>query len=633
MEEAKKLNLNEAQYVNHLCQYVKNFSTHVLFHSELSRLVPDNPLNAKPTEWIKKSEASHLKEVLQKFSNNEYWLIQSAEQTFYTKIQMPDDGLTEQLYKKTKDYTFSIMLGLIFNNEINNIEMYCDANIRKILETSFIETIEWINSDLSDFNEYYTSLLIEKLVSRKELSPDEIFRFVNCICYEIYINYDKIDLYDSQLFNPATIPEKAIEINLVNKASPGILITTSSSGGCHKTIAANVHKELQEQKINSGVLNTSILTENDVLKRFIGISHSQLYPIVHQQNGLAGYRKKLVELNDFLYMFDPDDRPFMTRSAINMVKKSFSINTMYVTSHHKFDMRFLPSGARVFYQICDYGSLPEAILNMANTVTNYAPNSKLKFIIPDQSISLEDNKKPSKDRSSKEFTINTLFPTNVLTEAVANELFQKTIDEQGLRKDDKVIRCVISMGGYGCGNLIQKYLQEIIMQYSIQNRNEPFEVCVICGNNEELKNALKKEYGEGGLLLGKNISIKILGFIPNKQYISLAMHSVPIIKPGGGTSSECIQNKISAMIHLDPDHPWEGANADAMIKRGLGKVIQTETLLEDIFRMHDKLKEKKRPTPSLLKVSDIFKRLTNKNTTKKAANSPSFSTNKKGQTT
>jgi hypothetical protein len=586
--KAIDLKLEGQEFIDFLCRNVPHLSDHIITTTQFAALVPSNPTTASQKEW-ETIGSQKINDVLQEIESGNIWLIQAKDNNYHSTDNFNDpDNLDKKIYQKTGDYSLAVLVTQCFNETLQEFPGILQHYQPLDLTGSLINSMEWLNANVGDFNELYKQLLIAS--KGRDNLPDEIYHFIDAFSNKIHKAFSSIHDIDEKMYGKQQIPDGAIDIKLGMPDQKGVVITTSSSGGCHKTIAANVAKELHEVGVNATIINESTLTKNDVLTQVTGISFAQLYPIVHQQNGMADYRNKLRDLNQAISTYMPDNRPALLRQAIKTVEEKYPIDSMYVTSHYAHNLRFLPEGAKIFYQVCDYGAIPSGLEPLANTAARYLPDTTLRFIVPSDSTRLIEAKITA-DKTFKKLSLPSVYPTAILNAEELKKTFDKTVNDFGLSQNPDINRCTIAMGGCGCADLITQYVEKLISEYQQNSEaQDPLEIAVVCGNNSDLVKALNEIYSR--IELPQNLTIKILGMVPNQQFIALANHSALITKPGGGTVSECIQNNVSALVHYDPKHPWEEGNVIELEKTHHGKrIIDSSSVLKDVMDICTSLKK------------------------------------------
>ena len=114
---------------------------------------------------------------------------------------------------------------------------------------------------------------------------------------------------------------------------------------------------------------------------------------------------------------------------------------------------------------------------------------------------------------------------------------------------------------------------------------KPAEIVVVCGRNEELKEALEK------LAVTDRHRVKILGFTKEVDQL-MACADLVISKPGGLTTSECLARGLP-MVIVNPIPGQEGRNSDYLLESGAGvKVNHVCTLtakVNDLLNNPDRL--------------------------------------------
>lgn len=586
---------------------IKELEKYVITKEKLANLVPEPADQAKRSAWRNREE--NLEGFAKKISLPEVILIQGVDGSIHARLALEDT--IGKVYEKTPDINLAYVLGEIINKHLfSKLSQQDRENRKNILET-IVEQIPLLSANTTLF---YEALVVafekgkvanieegEYLHIIKNVSDD----FGRDGMQKIYEKDQKLlQVFDRPLIerlghklyvkhsekNPHEITKDNLGIAVLTvgeqpNESPGVLITTSNGGACHKTIAKQIITQLIKSGIDCALINESELFRSDPLKKMIGIFSSDLYPVVFQQCHQRKCQMHLKSIERELSHFIPALEFTQLRMAVricenNYERKEVKIKVAYSTQHYATDLRAISKNTLMRFQVCDYQQLAKLsnLAILAGSIPAEQQRDLIKFFIPSSTCLT----RRTLQKGDKELFVEVVYPTLILpgkeVENKFNEFFTTIpVDELIARshelhdpQDTTVERFLIMMGGQGCGDLIEKYVDQFLEE--IRNYYEDkIELIIACGNNEILKEDLLGKIKS--LKLPKNVKLKICGPIPNDQLIAYNKNAVLITKPGGGSISECIQNDIQALIHYDKNHWWEGGNALEIIKEGLGEVI------------------------------------------------------------
>lgn len=584
---------------------------YIITQKEFIGLVPEPDDQAKTDAWNGREQ--QLGEFLERIKSPDILLIQGLDSSVHEKLML--ENTANEIYKKTPDISLAQVLAGIIDRYLPLEEGIEQQENRARNLAVIIEQIPLLNSDTTLFKEALIAAFDEGRI--QGIGRDKFLEIAQGIAGEfaeigiqgVYeLDQKLLDVFDKELKdildskvdlhvkhgrNPNDITKEnrgmaILTVGDVPNESPGVLITTSNGGACHKTIANQTITQLIKSGVDCVLINESELNKSDPLKNMVGISSSDLYPVVFQQCGQKQCRVFLKDIEKGLGSFIPSPEFSQLRTAVKICENNYEnkekkFNVAFSTQHYGTDLRAIPKNTEMVFQVCDYQQLAK-LSNLAILAGNIPPdqqNHLIKFFIPSETCL--GRREPRK--GDENLFVETIYPNLVLSEKDAETKYDEFFtsipsDEQELEtprgeglhdpQDQEVNRCVIMMGGQGCGPLIKEYLNKFLEE-NIENNEDKMELIVACGNNKDVKKELL-EYMQQ-FKLPENIKVKVCGPIPNDQLIAYNKNAVLITKPGGGSISECIQNEIQALIHYDESHWWEAGNALEIEAQGLGKVI------------------------------------------------------------
>lgn len=161
---------------------------------------------------------------------------------------------------------------------------------------------------------------------------------------------------------------------------------------------------------------------------------------------------------------------------------------------------------------------------------------------------------------------------------VSNKIYEEynkndVIKDYGL-EENKDILLFFGGGEYG---LVQKTTSDILQAF-INNLGNKFQMIVISGKNEEVKEKFQEIVDENNA----NDKVKVIGFsneIPKLMKVS----TLAITKPGGLTTTECLNANLP-MIIINPIPGQEEDNAKYVEKNGAGIWIKTDKIKEMLMK-------------------------------------------------
>lgn len=578
-------------------------------YQPLETLIHQTPYLKDRKQW--KNRKNEIKKFSDKMQSGNVLLIQDREGAFYGKLLQEQiiegsKGTSYEIYKKSQDVNLAIILGKIIEESLDKFVKNDNIHIRKEITALMIKQIPLLHSNPTIFYDgLMTAFKSSHFLNESNLNLEDntendkiLQKLSSQIASKFYRHgYKQIRQMDNEFLArwlPEAFREKRNGIT-INKATDsteqlGVLITTSDGGGCHKNIANNTASTLKKEGIDSAVINESVLTQIDPLQQVIGIPRSDLYPVIRQQFGEKDCCNLLKKIDDQIRLnFIAPYEFSQLRDATDYCEQHMQIGTVFSTQHYADNLRIVPTNANIVFQVCDYGhcgKLEELVQLVSNVYGNSADDYNVKFLIPSTTCLSAINQLPE---NASDFFVTGIYPTKILSNAETQFHFNNLIAKQDLFPSDEknVYRCAIVMGGQGCGELIEKYIDKIANELSNLNSNEKLEVIVVCGNNEPLQKGLIKKY-QDIITQSPNIKIKFCGRIDNAELIAYNKNAVLITKPGGGTIAECIENQIQTLVHYDHDLPWERGNADEIVIQELGEILAgTPVIGEPPVEVHD----------------------------------------------
>ena len=398
------------------------------------------------------------------------------------------------------------------------------------------------------------------------------------------------------------------------------VITTTSSGGAHISISNVIKSSLEARGITPVVVNKSDLEAVDKLSRCIGIPRKDLFNKISQQSGQMEYGKKLKILDDHLGRFIPD------RKMHNFRQKVGDSKLIVSTSHHPEDVRLVAEkDARICFQICDYGYLPDKFWKISRTISRY-DLSGIVLHVPSEKSTLRVKKghlaspksahlgrAPSPKTVRPESPESTTSPDaeswkSTYTHFVrtfrypVHAAFSHEIEDSGLPKikADFGFRSsaklwVMTMGSQGVGGILEKYIDQIIdgvKKDIVHSTATPLDIAILCGANEQMRKDLREYFetklseaahGDPKLLadLRGCLNFHPLAKLPLEKVAQLGKISDAFLsKPGGGTAAEALIGEFPMVIHREERHPWEFGNIDELSEAGAQEIRPGESFYE-----------------------------------------------------
>jgi processive 1,2-diacylglycerol beta-glucosyltransferase len=129
----------------------------------------------------------------------------------------------------------------------------------------------------------------------------------------------------------------------------------------------------------------------------------------------------------------------------------------------------------------------------------------------------------------------------------------RCLAQQGLANDRPVLLQLC--GGFGVGPVEAVFRSLLAVE-------KPAQIVVVCGRNEELKDALEK------IASSDRHRVKILGFTKEVDQL-MGCADLVVSKPGGLTTSECLARGLP-MVIVNPIPGQESRNSDYLLESGAG---------------------------------------------------------------
>ncbi len=149
--------------------------------------------------------------------------------------------------------------------------------------------------------------------------------------------------------------------------------------------------------------------------------------------------------------------------------------------------------------------------------------------------------------------VDSIHMTGIPIDPAFSEHLPKENARKLLNLDQGLTTILISAGGAGVGPM-----ESIVDE--VQRVENPIQIVVICGRNEELKELLmKKDY--------KNHPVKIVGYT-KEMHKWMAASDLLIGKAGGLTSSEALASGL-VMVIMNPVPGQEERNSDHFLEKGV----------------------------------------------------------------
>ncbi len=575
--------------------------------------------SGNPELWGKDQDfdSKVIDRVILAFNEKRIASIVSVNGNEFKRIEYMSE-LEEILHKKSLDITKSEIICLAFQNNCSELDEEDQKNLEKLI----IKYIDFIGVGQRNFLKILRKSSKTMSLLKPESSECKIIKnFLNEITEQMRLVID--DCIKEGEAKRIAHHENPIEENT-------IVITTTSSGGAHRSIANVIDQSLTSRQIPHVVLNESNLVQEDNLKKFVGISRNDVFNKISQQCSQMDYGKKLKQLDDYLNQFDPDN--YMEELRKSVGNSRFIVST----SHHPENVRLVAEKSkRVCFQVCDFGELPDKLERLARTtsrfnlkgITFFTPSkhskldissSKRKKLNPNEALPLAVPGKGQKDRNES--------PIEIKTSTTTNEKYEKSFtnykkftqiqrypvhsaflkeDENfiiqtkellGIRQDAKL--WILTMGSQGVGGVLKNYITAIIegklLDIKQQGNDEKLDVAVLCGTNESLVSELSVYCNQKIEELCKSeedlSSVKKLKeslvFIPVKklelpQVAALSKScSAFLSKPGGGTTAEALMGGLPMLIHREKKHTWEFGNIATLIEHGATEVTSVENFYQ-----------------------------------------------------
>ncbi|MBA3602517.1 MAG: hypothetical protein H0W50_02510 [Parachlamydiaceae bacterium] len=600
---------------------------HIVVYSEIFKsLLPKGFLDVikqgksgTPELWSKDQDfdSKIIDNLILAFKEKRIISIVSAEGAEFKRIQYKSE-LGEILHKKTLDITKSEIIDLAFQHNCSELDEKDQNNLEKLI----IKYVDFIGVSQRNFLKILKKS--SKTTNLSDNSPESrmIKNFLNEITEQMRINIE--DCIAEGESKRIAHHEDPIGENT-------IVITTTSSGGAHRSIANVIDQSLTDREIPHVVLNESNLVEEDNLKKFVGISRNDVFNKISQQCSQMDYGKKLKQLDDYLNQYDPDNYMDELRKSVGNSKFIVS------TSHHPENVRLVAEKSkRICFQVCDFGELPDKLESLARTISkfnlkgitfftpskhsklNVTPSKYRKSNINEGLLPLAAPGKGQKDRKESSVEIKTNSTINDKYEKrLANyqkftqiqrypvhsaflkedeEFIIETKAQLGIRQDAKL--WILTMGSQGVGGVLKNYITAIIegklLDIKQEGNNEKLDVAVLCGTNESLVSQLQvycnqkiDEVCKGEEDLSSAIKLQeLLVFTPLKklelpQVAALGKScSAFLSKPGGGTTAEALMGGLPMLIHREKKHHWEFGNIKTLIENGATEVTSVENFYQ-----------------------------------------------------
>ncbi len=472
--------------------------------------------------------------------------------------------LRNNLAKALNDYHRANSLVLAFSNHIQKVlpQEYCDLFIR------------WMSQ-----NAYY-------LGSR---SFDHSLVFKDCPDLHWYFSQNKSFAVRYLQFVLEIVNLIPLNQSLSNQISKVAILYPGQSGGGHRAPAMALKEYLQE--CNLQVLCIDISEVQDKYSPIVqGYKRSQIYPEIIQKQGDS---KKAKELRKLLSeKFYPG-----MRNAFCEVRKDledFGAQYIFSIAHHK------PKLATLAYQLnipmtivhTDHVFQPKLVkiakrqLNLKKPLISFTKtsNERLFFAnlekIGEVAIKviqgLNGKKRYVLTPKMKSMVAPMGIPIRKSFFGVSPEQVRSIREKLGISSDATC--AMLTMGQNGVQKEVLSIVQKCIEEKDLLSK--PLCVVIVCGKNEELKNAvdeLIESVPKEGFL-----SFLSMGFLDENDMADIAKASdVWVTKPGGSTTSEAHFMEKPVLYVLLDSHKWEEKDAQLLKRVGLGRAYNSKSSIAE----------------------------------------------------
>jgi len=331
------------------------------------------------------------------------------------------------------------------------------------------------------------------------------------------------------------------------------VLFTGHAGGGHRTPACAIAHHLRTTGNEVQLIDVDLL-ESSTLPNVNGTSPAEIYEEVfqRQQN-----RQLAAQLLHSMHHLQPVEKKRFIGDTKNMIAQ-FQPSHIIACAQHR------PELSSVSYQL----GTPMTFVH-----TDYIFQQQLLPLLIEQTKLSRPLVRFTTPTSSfqffaqlfKELPVTTMqlsamhqfqrldFPVRESFTAPTPDAIQAARTKHGIEKE--AIVCKIAMGQSGITRLIEHILQQL--EQELRTTKERLHVFVICGNNSDLQKRL-----QASLQNSKQAVFAIRGFLEEEEMAEIDRASdVWITKPGGATSAELLQMGKQMLYVIEPNHPWEKANA------------------------------------------------------------------------
>lgn len=551
----------------------------------LERLLPrdfkqacDENKPGNSSQW-KEFDKSLLEGVLDALKHGRIETVESKKGEKWSKIQY-NNPFEAILHERSKNIEKSKIIYEAFANHFSNPDLNSEET--EVLHKKIFKYVDYIGKNNKNIKKILlNSNKTKKIFGDTSLENTKKNKILDDFLYEISEKMGKAEV-------------KGTGIN--NSEKKVIAITTSTSGGAHQSIAAAVESGLDQNGVSHKLIKTNELVQDDNLQYFIGMPRKDAFNKVSQQSSEMTYGKQLKLLDGYLNQFRTDMR------VVNLVKAVGESSFVYSTSHHAEDVvTVAENNAKICFQVCDYGQIPDKLENIAKTVAKYKL-SGIKFFVPSENSTLRLSSKsdligrPSYDKNQDVLSQVSGYNTNLQSRyrnyskaiiihqyPIKKDFVEELTEDKrivfkekyGLRKDADL--WVLTMGSQGMSEVLKGYLEHAIDGF-VQDvkRNEGFDldIVVLCGRNEAMRKELADFCDEKisrldptAKIVHSRLKFNFLGFVPNEDVALFGKASKAFLsKPGGGTAAEALTGGFPMVIHKQAKAPWEDGNITELEK-------------------------------------------------------------------
>lgn len=512
-------------------------------------------------------------------------------------------SLEEKMSIKLKDPEFSKIISISFDTHLlPEIKKLPNADkLMKEWEACLIQYASLLGTNI----DYMHSLFLTRIIN------PEVNTFTGqhpLQCYSFFF-----DIAESQESKKSTDSAE----------NRRVVILSTSSGGGHIVTAEAIQEFMETQGYKVIILDQDELCKEIdplILGGFTykgsSITMSEVYTRVLQQDNNVKIANELWRQGDEIRKYQPNCQ------MIRLIEKIREINpTMIfsVATHHE-EHASLPNrlGIPLKFIHTDYG-FNNALLPIADKVHHrlikfWVNTDESEILQLDQGIQqgLKNNLPNTEPPEGYENMLLTLkeeeviqvsgFPLRSTFLRETNSLVLNDLKSQlGIQHDNKVI--TISMGKFGIADHILKYVKSMV---DPQNTfDEPIELVVVCGKNDELKEILEQEL----MKMDKHhqITVHLEGFLDKQQMADYyKVTDVLLSKPGGATTAEA--EEMGVFLLCPTSHTWEKPNLNHILRSNAGdKLRSKDTIVEQI---NDFLRRDRTAIPRPLNWKKRIKELT-----------------------